>query len=97
MNERPRWSPDSKRIAFISNRGGSSQIWIMNADGTGVTAHGADLVQAKGIMGTGVKIGVLSNGVTTLASEQAAAAITAAAAIASSCVFMGAFPRRALM
>lgn len=34
MNERPRWSPDSKRIAFISNRGGSSQIWIMNTDGT---------------------------------------------------------------
>ena len=33
MNERPRWSPDSKRIAFISNRGGSSQIWIMSADG----------------------------------------------------------------
>ena len=33
-NERPRWSPDSKRIAFISNRGSSSQVWVMNSDGT---------------------------------------------------------------
>jgi len=33
-NERPQWLPDSSRIAFISNRGGSSQVWIMNADGT---------------------------------------------------------------
>jgi dipeptidyl aminopeptidase/acylaminoacyl peptidase len=32
-NERPRWSPDSKRIAYISNRGGSSQIWMMDSDG----------------------------------------------------------------
>lgn len=32
-NERPRWSPDSKRIAYISNRGGSSQIWLMDPDG----------------------------------------------------------------
>ena len=31
--ERPRWSPDSRRIAFISDRGGSSQIWLMDADG----------------------------------------------------------------
>jgi dipeptidyl aminopeptidase/acylaminoacyl peptidase len=34
-NERPRWSPDSKQIYFLSNRGGSSQVWVMNADGTG--------------------------------------------------------------
>ena len=34
-NERPRWSPDSKSIAYISDRGGSSQIWLMNPDGIG--------------------------------------------------------------
>ncbi|MBI3696988.1 MAG: S9 family peptidase [Acidobacteria bacterium] len=33
LNERPRWLPDSKRLAFVSNRSGSSQIWIMAADG----------------------------------------------------------------
>ena len=33
-NERPRWSPDSRQIYFISTRGGSSQIWVMDADGT---------------------------------------------------------------
>jgi len=32
-NSRPRWSPDSKRIAFLSDRGGSSQIWLMDPDG----------------------------------------------------------------
>jgi dipeptidyl aminopeptidase/acylaminoacyl peptidase len=32
-NERPRWSPDSHQIAFISDRSGTSQIWMMDADG----------------------------------------------------------------
>jgi dipeptidyl aminopeptidase/acylaminoacyl peptidase len=32
-NSRPRWSPDSRRIAFVSDRGGSSQIWLMDPDG----------------------------------------------------------------
>ena len=41
-------------------------------DTNGVKAHGADLVQAAGITGAGIKIGVLSDGVTSLASEQAA-------------------------
>lgn len=35
VNERPRWSPDSKRIAYISNRGGSAQVWLMEPDGGG--------------------------------------------------------------
>jgi dipeptidyl aminopeptidase/acylaminoacyl peptidase len=32
-NQRPRWSPDSRRIAYLSDRGGSSQIWMMDPDG----------------------------------------------------------------
>jgi dipeptidyl aminopeptidase/acylaminoacyl peptidase len=32
-NQRARWSPDSKRIAYISDRGGSAQIWQMDPDG----------------------------------------------------------------
>ncbi len=32
-NSRPRWSPDSARIAYVSDRGGSSQIWLMDPDG----------------------------------------------------------------
>ena len=35
LNDRPRWSPDGKRIAFISDRGGSAQVWLMNPDGAG--------------------------------------------------------------
>ncbi len=32
----PTWSPDGSRIAFLSDRAGSPQIYVMNADGSGV-------------------------------------------------------------
>jgi TolB protein len=31
------WSPDGKKIVFVSNRAGTSALYSMNADGTGVT------------------------------------------------------------
>ena len=31
--DRPRWAPDGKRFAFISNKVGGSQIWIAEFDG----------------------------------------------------------------
>lgn len=29
----PRWSPDGKRIAFVSNRSGRNQLWLIELDG----------------------------------------------------------------
>jgi dipeptidyl aminopeptidase/acylaminoacyl peptidase len=31
--DRPRWAPDGKHFAFISTKGGKSQVWIANFDG----------------------------------------------------------------
>ena len=33
-NSRPRWMPDSRHLLFISNRGGSLQVWMMAPDGS---------------------------------------------------------------
>ena len=30
----PTWSPDSTRIAFVSDRDGSVEVYVMNADGS---------------------------------------------------------------
>jgi len=49
-NERPRWSPDSKRIAYISNRGGSSQVWLMDPDGANAKQVTNLSTEAEGVM-----------------------------------------------
>lgn len=33
-SKHPSWSPDSQKIAFWSSRSGTSQIWVMNRDGS---------------------------------------------------------------
>ena len=38
-NQYPSWTPDG-RIIFVSNRSGSAQIWIMDADGTNAAQIG---------------------------------------------------------
>ena len=62
-NERPRWSPDSKQIYFVSNRDGSAQIWSMNQDGGNARAVSHISTEAGGILVSpdGKKIVFLSN------------------------------------
>jgi dipeptidyl aminopeptidase/acylaminoacyl peptidase len=49
-NTRPRWSPDSQRIAFVSDRSGKSQIWLMNADGSGARQVTDLATEADGVL-----------------------------------------------
>src|SRR5271154_843791 len=49
-NERPRWSPDSKQIYFISNRDGSAQVWTMNPDGANARPVSHFSAEAGGIL-----------------------------------------------
>ncbi|HEY3823341.1 MAG TPA: S9 family peptidase [Bryobacteraceae bacterium] len=37
LADRPRWSPDGKRIYYVSTAGDVSQIWSMNPDGSGAS------------------------------------------------------------
>jgi len=37
LADRPRWSPDGRRIFYTGTTGGASQIWSMNPDGSGVS------------------------------------------------------------
>jgi TolB protein len=44
-NEDPSWAPNGRQIAFMSDRTGSKQIWIMNSDGSNqrqLTLEGAN-------------------------------------------------------
>ncbi|MAT41257.1 MAG: hypothetical protein CL609_02870 [Anaerolineaceae bacterium] len=36
-NISPAWSPDGSKLAFISNRSGTPEIWVVNADGSNLT------------------------------------------------------------
>src|ERR1700693_1348983 len=49
-NERPRWSPDSKQLYFVSNRGGSEQIWAMDSDGRGARQITRLSTEAGGVL-----------------------------------------------
>ena len=38
---KPSWSPDGRRIAFVSKRDGNQEVYVMNADGSGQRNHDA--------------------------------------------------------
>lgn len=42
----PQWSPDGKRIAFLSDRSGALQVWTSDADGT----HAAQQTDLDGVL-----------------------------------------------
>jgi dipeptidyl aminopeptidase/acylaminoacyl peptidase len=44
--DRPRWAPDGKRFAFISNKEGGSQLWIADFDGAAGTVTGVHKLTA---------------------------------------------------
>jgi hypothetical protein len=50
-NAAPAWSPDGSQIAFITDRNGSYEIWVMNADGS--NQH--PLVTAEALGGAGIR------------------------------------------
>src|SRR5688572_10445840 len=52
-NYRPRWSPDGKQIAFLSNRTGSAQIWLMDPDGSAQRQLTTIATEADGILWSG--------------------------------------------
>jgi dipeptidyl aminopeptidase/acylaminoacyl peptidase len=67
-NERPRWSPDSKQIYYVSNRDGvphdgSSQVWRMDPDGNSARQITHLSTEAGGILLSpdGKKIVFVSN------------------------------------
>jgi dipeptidyl aminopeptidase/acylaminoacyl peptidase len=52
-NYRPRFSPDGKQLAFISNRSGSAQVWTMNVEGGEARQVTRLATEADGVLWTG--------------------------------------------
>lgn len=82
-NGSPDWSPDSARLAFVSNRNGERSIDLVNADGTGrVELTRADVFSAKwrprqqGNTPVGPSVTVTQNGATVTFSNVAGAGNT---------------------
>ncbi len=49
-NSRARWAPDAKRIAYVSDRSGTSQIWMMDPDGSNAKQVTFLSTEADGVM-----------------------------------------------
>ena len=49
-NTRPRWSPDSRQLVFVSDRSGSSQIWLMDPLGENARQLTDWAVEAEGAL-----------------------------------------------
>lgn len=61
----PEFSPDGSRIVFFSNRGGSFQIWVMDADGSnpvGLTTSGNNAFPSWSPDGTRIVFASTRNG-----------------------------------
>ena len=65
-DDEPAWSPDGQRIAFVSARSGSGEIYVMNADGSNVVQRtfsgGYSEDPAWSPDGTKIAYATLSNG-----------------------------------
>lgn len=60
----PRWSPDGRRLAFISTRTGAYEVWVVNRNGTGLrrlTSFAADNAFAPAWSPDGMRIGCTFN------------------------------------
>ena len=42
FDQQPRYSPDGRRIAFVSDRNGADNLWVAEADGSGARALTSD-------------------------------------------------------
>src|SRR5438132_13745178 len=49
-DSRPRWSPDGRRLAFVSSREGGAQAWVVDAAGGAARTVSALPTEAGGVL-----------------------------------------------